>query len=160
MRLIDADVLIAELEKDEEMFDREAEDGKQNPQTCTAGYAEAMWSRANGIRDAIISIYGAPTIDAVEVARCGECKYWICNPNTEEWGKCKWISDEQFDVVMNADDFCSYGEHKDESQTSYKKWTPPPKVDLSTVNTTCVTVLAFALEDEPQMDDFFQRTNS
>ena len=67
MRLIDADVLIVELEKDEEMFDREAEDGKQNPQNCTAGYAEAMWSRANGIRDAIISIYGAPTIDAVKV---------------------------------------------------------------------------------------------
>ena len=37
---------------------------------------------------------------------------------------------------------------KDEPQTDYKKWTPP-KVDLPTVNTTCVTVLASAFEDEP-----------
>ena len=56
------------------------------------------------------AIKDAPPIDAVEVVRCKECKHWVCNPNTEEWGKCKWISDEQFDVVMNADDFCSYGE--------------------------------------------------
>ena len=48
--------------------------------------------------------------DIVEVVRCRDCKHWICNPNTEEWGKCKWISDEQFDVVMNDDDYCSYGE--------------------------------------------------
>ena len=73
MRIIDADALIAELKKDEERWDREAEDGEQNPQNCTAGYAQAMWSRANGIRDAIISIYDAPTIDAVEVVH-GE---WI-----------------------------------------------------------------------------------
>ena len=32
-----------------------------------------MWSRANGIRDAIIEVYDAPTIDAVEVVH-GE---WI-----------------------------------------------------------------------------------
>ena len=59
----------------------------------------------------------APTIDAVEVVRCKECKHWICNPNTEEWGKCKWISDEQFDVVMNDDDFCSYGEEAENAET-------------------------------------------
>ena len=73
-------------------------------------------------------IDNAPTIDAVEkkvdvvrcndckkveVVRCKDCKHWKCNQNTEEWGKCKWISDEQFDVVMNADDFCSYGERRE-----------------------------------------------
>ena len=106
-RLIDADALIVELEKDENRFDREAEDGERNPQTCTDGYAKAMWSRANGIRDAIISIYDAPTIDAVEVVRCKKCRHWsngddirgICYrcPNTRQ---------------MRYDDFCSYGERR------------------------------------------------
>lgn len=85
MRPIDADALIADLDK---------------------GLWGKDWDKA--LAEAIIE--DAPSVDAVEVVRCKECKHWICNPNTEEWGKCKWISDEQFDVVMNADDFCSYGE--------------------------------------------------
>ena len=55
------------------------------------------------------------------------------------------ITDEVEDVILKAD-------RKDEPQTDYKKWTPPPKVDLPTVNTTCVTMLASALEDEPQTE--------
>lgn len=47
----------------------------------------------------------APTIDAVEVVRCKDCKYWVYNfkgcsrnPCTEPW---------------YATDFCSYGERKE-----------------------------------------------
>lgn len=63
MRPIDADTLIVELEKDEVLFDKEAEEARKNPNNCTEGYADAMWSRANGIRDAIVEVYDAPTID-------------------------------------------------------------------------------------------------
>ena len=65
MRLIDADALISELEKDEKIFDKEAEDARKNPDAYMDGYSDAMWSRANGIRDAIIEIYDAPTIKEV-----------------------------------------------------------------------------------------------
>lgn len=52
----------------------------------------------------------APTIDAVPVVRCGECKQWkrnvgvVDSPN----GHCFYL-----DAEMNACDFCSYGERKD-----------------------------------------------
>lgn len=39
-----------------------------------------------------------------------------------------------------------------ESQIDYKKWDVLPKVDLPTEITTCVSVLASALEDEPQTE--------
>lgn len=72
MRPIDADALIDELQKDEAKFDKEAEDA-QNAPSYTECYSDAMWSRANGIRDAIIEVYDAPTIDAVsEWIPCSE----------------------------------------------------------------------------------------
>ena len=55
------------------------------------------------------------TIDAVEVVRCKNCKY------AEEIGEfgcyCRkedapWFND-MFEVYMNFDDFCSYGERKE-----------------------------------------------
>lgn len=104
MRLIDADRLIAELQKDEECFDKEAEDAKDDP-SYTEGYSDAMWSRANGIRDAIIEIHTAPTIDAVEVVRCGECRH-------------KYMKD--FDMfcphmvgIIKPNMHCSYGERRE-----------------------------------------------
>lgn len=109
MRLIDANALIAELKKDEERFDREAEDGEQNPQNCTAGYAEAMWSRANGIRDAIISIYDTPTIDAVEVVRCRNCKY----RKFIDWGMGDCLHPKGCKHIAYDEHFCSYGERSE-----------------------------------------------
>ena len=72
MRIIDADALIDELQKDEAKFDKEAEDAQNDP-SYTECYSDAMGSRANGIRDAIIEIYDAPTIEAVsEWIPCSE----------------------------------------------------------------------------------------
>ena len=55
-----------------------------------------------------------PTADIVEVVRCKDCKY----AKEIEWYGCTcqntktpWYNDE-FEVHMNHDDFCSYGERK------------------------------------------------
>ena len=82
MRPIDADALISELEKDEKLFDKEAEDALDNPLAYTEGYSTAMWSRANGIRDAIVEIHDAPTINDTE-AKPTEwiMKYWCHGHN-------------------------------------------------------------------------------
>ena len=48
-------------------------------------------------------------LPSIEVVRCGECEYWKCNPNTGEYGVCKKVSYDDFEVVMDCDDFCSYG---------------------------------------------------
>ncbi len=63
MRPIDADVLVVELQKDEALFDNEAMVARENSIKYTDNYAKIMRSRANGIRDAIIEVYDAPTID-------------------------------------------------------------------------------------------------
>ena len=55
-----------------------------------------------------------PVADVVEVVRCGQCEWWKCNPNSEEYGICKKVSYDDFEVVMDSDDFCSYGEREEE----------------------------------------------
>ena len=93
MRQIDADALFAEFEN-------------------------VDWYN-NADRDEIAEplILQAPTIDAVSVVRCRECKWYggdgwesdesrrrhWCN-RVSEWGKC---------IHVNADDYCSYGERRE-----------------------------------------------
>lgn len=87
MRLIDADTLRKEVEKD-----RDASDMPK------------MWYQ--GVEYAINHIIHAPTVDAVEVVRCKDCfHFWD--------GVCK----AHIDVIyVDDNDFCSYGERrKDET---------------------------------------------
>ena len=107
MRLIDADALIAELQKDEERFDKEAEDCRKNSRNYTDCYMQAMSSRADGIRDAIIEVLDAPSIDIV---RCAECKWAKAN------GTYQWCGRLDSTARITADDFCSYGERKSDEQ--------------------------------------------
>ena len=57
------------------------------------------------IGDALKEINNAPTIDAVPVVRCGECKY-----NTSE-KKC--LYPDSIIKIPDDNDFCSYGERKE-----------------------------------------------
>lgn len=55
----------------------------------------------------------APTVDAVPVLRCKDCVHWDDDPDTYgaddgPKGKCM----KSFET-MRADDFCSYGERKE-----------------------------------------------
>ena len=50
-----------------------------------------------------------PTIDAVPVVRCKDCKYWQDNNGGYPNDECRWGKNE----TPDADDFCSYGERKD-----------------------------------------------
>lgn len=63
-------------------------------------------------------IDACPTVDAVPVVRCKECVHWDDDPDTYgaddgPKGKCM----KSFET-MCADDFCSYGERKDEAHES------------------------------------------
>ena len=51
----------------------------------------------------------APTVDAVEVVRCRDCKYWQDNNGGYPHDECRWGKGE----TPDADDFCSYGERKE-----------------------------------------------
>lgn len=58
----------------------------------------------------------APTIDAVPVVRCRECKHWRSVDERIEHMECNvffWCYGRGY--LTNADDFCSYGERKEEN---------------------------------------------
>lgn len=73
MRLIDADALLERVPKarlDGEKIDRDG-----------------------AIADTVMLICNAPTIDAVEVTRCKDCKYFSTdNPTTDTFGECEKYS--------------------------------------------------------------------
>ena len=49
------------------------------------------------------------TVDAMEVVRCKDCKYWQDNNDGYPHEECRWGHGE----TPDANDFCSYGERKD-----------------------------------------------
>ena len=52
-------------------------------------------------------IFHAPTIDAVPVVRCQECKWW---QEDDDIGHCD--NPDGLDNYAKPDDFCSYGKRK------------------------------------------------
>ena len=54
----------------------------------------------------------APTVDAVEVVRCKDCKY-SCKDGNGRSCEGYWYELSEYDVTVKDDDFCSYGEGKD-----------------------------------------------
>lgn len=56
----------------------------------------------------------APTVDAVEVVRCKDCKFAYINSFSAAAGVavCKKLSTEAGTAIRNHDDFCSYGERR------------------------------------------------
>ena len=49
-----------------------------------------------------------PTVDAVPVVRCLECKWY-----EKSVGLCNWCSSDITRNFRDEDDFCSYGERKE-----------------------------------------------
>lgn len=92
-RLIDADKRVAEIKK---IY-------------CTGcdNYGGAK-CRACWVDDAMCLIDDAPTVDAVEVVQCRECKWW---KEDDDVGHCD--NPDGLDNYAKPDDFCSYGERKD-----------------------------------------------
>ena len=86
--------------------------------------SDELWERLNyepwehnADRDeiALPIVNAAPTVDAVPVVRCKDCK-WFADNNGGEWYGCK-----MFHVVRitpedapKPDDFCSHGERREE----------------------------------------------
>lgn len=96
MRLIDADALRKEHC---EGCASSVQDGCKTDPVC----ASLMW------------VHDAPTIDAVPVVRCAECKYWLFVE--DGFGDCtnrRFHLDGCADPSMKMDDFCSIGERRSE----------------------------------------------
>lgn len=96
MRLIDADALMKVID-----------------QKFQEHYGNSVYQFIHDFFTFVLrQISKAPTIDAVPVVRCGECKHWACfmnNPDGTLFGNCECYSND----FRNEGDFCSYGEWKD-----------------------------------------------
>lgn len=100
MRLIDADAVKAVFEE------------KSSVAVCGVELCKAIISR----------IDEAPTVDAVEVIRCKDCKYWLPHSqfgfdedNDEYYDYCELLvpDDDYYAIPRQADDYCSRAERKE-----------------------------------------------
>ena len=82
-------------------------DGLNNPNLKKAFGHDAI--------EILTEIEYSPTVDAVEVVRCKDCKSWKCL--REDRGLCKHptftLEDDTIDPLTEPDDFCSYGERRE-----------------------------------------------
>ena len=69
-----------------------------------APYDDASWAKENCLYEIDI----APTVDAVPVVRCRECKH--CDPENYH---CDHPMGTAAPLRRKPDDFCSYGERKE-----------------------------------------------
>ena len=84
-RLIDADVLMNEANSD-----------------GAYGYVDAK------------QISEAPTIDAVEIVRCRDCKHYRPQKKSAHWENRANYCNRIVTIKVRPYDFCSYGERKDD----------------------------------------------
>ena len=58
-------------------------------------------------------IINAPTVDAVEVVRCKDCKHYKPRNQSVHWEQKALCCARSAQLKFPADGFCSYGERKD-----------------------------------------------
>ena len=74
-----------------------------------ADFGGEFWDEAVLASD----IKNAPTVDAVEVVRCRDCKHWV-KFESSLIGEVKCCTGQgSVNIQKGPDDFCSYGERKD-----------------------------------------------
>lgn len=105
-RYIDADAL-AELLKDERDFYKKMCDYMQQP--CEQDERAIIGAYYTAYSKSYHMAKDAPTVDAVPVVRCGECKHWIRNEDYSYVGRC-----ELWNVDFENDFYCADGERKDD----------------------------------------------
>lgn len=101
MRLIDADALKESLTETLHRCDEWIENAKDEE---TRTIAESNYT---AFLESILRVKDAPTIDAVPVVRCKECKHWYNDGDAITWcNLSKW--------ACGGNGFCLYGERKDD----------------------------------------------
>ena len=55
----------------------------------------------------------APTVDAVEIVRCRDCKHYMPQKKSAHWENRANYCNRLVRIKVRPNDFCSYGERKD-----------------------------------------------
>ena len=98
MRLIDADACTKLFDKDFKETMRLIRQGETHLDNLAEGFAEAH-----------IVIRSMPSVDAVKIVRCKDCKHWLKDvPGCTDFvGRC-----ELANYMIGAVGYCVYGERK------------------------------------------------
>ena len=106
MRLIDANAVVKAILEERDKIPRTIATAPYEP------WAEKPYHAGDqmrgGIRKALRCIEQAPTVDAVSVVRCRECKWW---QEDDDIGHCD--NPDGLDNYAKPEDFCSYGAWKE-----------------------------------------------
>ena len=57
----------------------------------------------------VVSEMAKRNVEAADIVRCKECRWYKIIPNISKDGSCRWFNTH----TVNADDFCSYGERSE-----------------------------------------------
>ena len=98
MRLIDADALEAKLEEQRKLYIEMDMKG-----------AEHLL-----VHDVLDHVWEAPTIDAVPVVRCKNCKWSEVYQVDSDFPMERWCDGGFIPKSVQDDDYCSFGERKDD----------------------------------------------
>ena len=102
MRLIDADALKEKLQAHHDFFVNAWGGFSNLPQNDKA--------RVDEITSCIVDVVNAPTVDAVEVVRCKDCKYQ-CTESCPTYYEDRMTYRDSWSLDGD-NDFCSYGERR------------------------------------------------
>ena len=67
-----------------------------------------------GLVDVVEFLNDMPTVDAVKVVRCKDCKHYKPQKKSAHWENRANYCNRIVTIKMRPDDFCSYGERKDD----------------------------------------------
>ncbi|MBQ1791509.1 MAG: hypothetical protein II008_15135 [Oscillospiraceae bacterium] len=114
-RLIDGDALYKAMQDAEELARRRVRDTESTlpyPNNLNPAYTRYL-AQMDERTKAKKMVADAPTVDAVEVVRCKDCRHWSGRKyNVHINGFLPWC---RFSALQReANDFCSYGERKED----------------------------------------------
>lgn len=105
MRLIDADEALRLFGKEYEKTKELIHNGETQLDSLAEGFTEAHH----------IIKYVLPTVDAVVVTRCKDCKY-SCEDGNGRTCEGYWYELSEYAVPVKDDAFCSYGKPKEDAE--------------------------------------------
>lgn len=73
---------------------------------------EAKWD----LCDAEEAIKDAPAVDAEEVVRCKDCRWYYRSASSDLGGRCQMFGTYDSDPSVAAGEFCSRGERRDDDE--------------------------------------------
>lgn len=77
-----------------------------------SGDSEFLKGYEAGLRGAYNCIHEIDTVDAVEVVRCKDCKFYTHGNQSKHWNEKALACFRKARMTVRPDDYCSFGERK------------------------------------------------